>query len=175
MFTSPIKREIRTFHVVVVRRRKRNVLKTCAARAKLFFFCRSRCRCRRPCLSSLIPNCKLIEAFLGPVYMEQSCNLVCPSYPPHLPSTHPWTSQLFFISFQNLAKRLHEEHKVCWAKRVGHPFFNVRVTLLARPTFLHIDTLACPVNNITTNNTNNDNTNNNNDNNNSVIYSRQYL
>ena len=95
MLTSPMKREIRTLHVVVVQPHKRNVLNKCAARAKLLFcgatpFCRSRCRRRRPCLIFLIPNCKLIDASLGPVYMEKSCpgylevSLVCSSYPPPL-------------------------------------------------------------------------------------------
>ena len=62
VFTSSIKRETRRFHVVVVQQRQRNVQKKRDARVKLlfslskpnaFFFCRSRCRPRRRCLSSL--------------------------------------------------------------------------------------------------------------------------
>ena len=51
-----------------------------------------------------------------------------------------------FISLQNLANRLHEKQKVGSAGRVirlaGSPFFDGRVTLLAGPAFLHINTLA---------------------------------
>ena len=63
MFPSSTKREMRHFHVVVVQRRQRNVQKKRDARAKLlfcqskpiaFFFCRSRCRRCRRCLSSLM-------------------------------------------------------------------------------------------------------------------------
>ena len=61
MFPSSTKREFRHFHVVVGQRRQRNVQKKRDARAKLLFcFCRSRCRPRRRCLSSLfylkVPN-----------------------------------------------------------------------------------------------------------------------
>ena len=63
MSTSSTKREIRQFHVVVVQRRQRNVQKSvmyvqsCCQFAYLtycFFFCHSRCRCRRRrrCLGS---------------------------------------------------------------------------------------------------------------------------
>ena len=52
------------------------------------------------------------------------------------------------LPLQNLANRLHEKQKVGSAGRVtclaGTPFFNGRVTLLARLTFLHINTLARP-------------------------------
>ena len=62
VFLSSTKREIRHFHVVVVQRRLRNVPKRRDARAKLLFcqfrpigfFCHSRCRRRRRCLSSLL-------------------------------------------------------------------------------------------------------------------------
>ena len=61
MFPSLTKREIRHFHVVVVQRRLRNVQNKvmhvqsyCFANLNLFPFCRSRCRRRRRCLSSLI-------------------------------------------------------------------------------------------------------------------------
>ena len=55
------KREIRYFHVVVVQRRQRNVQKSvmhvqscCFANLNLLLFCRSHCRRRRRCLSSLM-------------------------------------------------------------------------------------------------------------------------
>ena len=58
---SSTKREIRTFHVVIVQRRQRNVQKRvmhvhccCFANLNLLLFCRSRSRRRRRCLSSLI-------------------------------------------------------------------------------------------------------------------------
>ena len=53
------KREIRKFHVAVVQRRQRKVrtrvlhVQSCFAYLNLIFFCCSRCRCRRRCLSSL--------------------------------------------------------------------------------------------------------------------------
>ena len=53
-----------------------------------------------------------------------------------------------YISLQNLVNRLHEKQKVGSAGRVtslaGSHFFYGRVTLLAGPTFLHINTLARP-------------------------------
>ena len=61
MFPSSTEGEIRHFHVVVVQRRLRNVQKSvmhvqgcCFANIKLLLFCRSRCRRRRRCFSSLI-------------------------------------------------------------------------------------------------------------------------
>ena len=61
VFTSSIKRETRRFHDVVVQQRQRNVQKSvmhvqscCFANLNLFLFCRSRCRPRRRCLSSLM-------------------------------------------------------------------------------------------------------------------------
>ena len=61
VFPSSTKHEIRHFHVVVVQRRLRNVQKSlihvqtcCFANLNLLLFCRSRCRRRRRCLSSLI-------------------------------------------------------------------------------------------------------------------------
>ena len=63
MFTSPAKREISRFHVVVVQRRQRNVQKVCCTCRVLVlpikfncFFCRSRCyrRRRRGCLTSVL-------------------------------------------------------------------------------------------------------------------------
>ena len=61
VFTASSKREIRHFHVVVLQRRQRNVQKSvmpmqscCFANLNLLLFCRSRCRRRRRCLSSLL-------------------------------------------------------------------------------------------------------------------------
>ena len=59
MSTFSTKREIRKFHVAVVQRRQRKVrtrvlhVQSCFAYLTLIFFCRSRCRRRRRCLSSL--------------------------------------------------------------------------------------------------------------------------
>ena len=60
-FMSSTKREIRTFHVVIVQRRQRNVQKRvmhvqccCFANLNILLFCRSRSRRSRRCLSSLI-------------------------------------------------------------------------------------------------------------------------
>ena len=60
VFPSSTKREIRQFHVVVVQRRQRNVQKSvmhvqscCFACLNLLLFCRSCCRRRRRCLSSM--------------------------------------------------------------------------------------------------------------------------
>ena len=61
LFPSPTKREIGLFHVLVVQRRLRNVQKSVMhvqscyfANLNLFGFCRSHCRLRRRCLSSLL-------------------------------------------------------------------------------------------------------------------------
>ena len=63
MFPSSTKREFRHFHVVVVQRRQRNVSKSvmhvqscCFPNLNLLLFCRSRCRRRRRCLSSLVAS-----------------------------------------------------------------------------------------------------------------------
>ena len=68
-------------------------------------------------------------------------SLACPSYP-------AGRANFSYISLHNLANRLHEKQKVGSAGRVtrlaGSPFFDGRVTLLAGPTFLHINTLARP-------------------------------
>ena len=60
MYTPSTKREIRHFNVVVVKQRQRNVQKSmihvqscCFASLILSLVCRSRCRRRRRCLSSL--------------------------------------------------------------------------------------------------------------------------
>ena len=56
------------------------------------------------------------------------------------------TANFSYISLQNAANRLYEKTKVGSARRVTRldesPFFDGRVTLLAGPTFLHINTLA---------------------------------
>ena len=63
MFTSPAKREIRRFHVVVVQRRQRNVQtsvlqvqSSCFPNLIQLFFCRSHCHrhLRRGCLTSVL-------------------------------------------------------------------------------------------------------------------------
>ena len=60
--------------------------------------------------------------------------------------SYPGQANFSYIFLQNLANRLHEKQKVGSARRVtclaGSPFFDGRVTLLAGPTFLHINTLA---------------------------------
>ena len=60
--------------------------------------------------------------------------------------SYPGRANFSYISLQNLANRLHEKQKVGSARRVtrlaGLPFCDGRVTLLAGPTFLHINTLA---------------------------------
>ena len=70
-FTSSAKRANRKYHVVVVQRRQRNVLKKRDARAKLLFylllfssFCLSPCRRRRRCLSSLTVFCRMQIAMI---------------------------------------------------------------------------------------------------------------
>ena len=70
-FTSSAKRENRKYHVVVVQRRQRNVLKKRDARAKLLFylslfssFCLSPCRRRRCCSSSLTVFCRMQIAMI---------------------------------------------------------------------------------------------------------------
>ena len=65
---------------------------------------------------------------------------------PAFPS-YPGRANFSYISFQNLPNRLYEKQKVGSARRVrahlaGSPFCDGRVTLLAGPTFLHINTLA---------------------------------
>ena len=67
----------------------------------------------------------------------------------HLPTQGILGKPTFhYISLQNLANRLHEKQKVGLARRVTHlarsPFFDSRVTLLARPNILHVNTLAHP-------------------------------
>ena len=79
---------------------------------------------------------------LGPVYMEKLSRVEgSPAYP-----SYPGRANFSYISLQNLANRLHEKQKVGSARRVtrlaGSPFCDGRVTLLAGPTFLHINTLA---------------------------------
>ena len=75
--------------------------------------------------------------------MDKSCpgsegSLAYPSYP-------AGRANFSYISLQSLANRLHEKQKVGSAGRVTHlagsPLFDGRVTLLAGPTFLHINTV----------------------------------
>ena len=66
-----------------------------------------------------------------------------PSYP-----SYPGRANFSYISLQNFTNRLHEKQKADSAGRVtrlaGSPSFNGTVTVLAGPTFLHINTLARP-------------------------------
>ena len=66
VFTFSTKREIRHFHVVVVQWGQRNGQKRvmheqscCFANLNVLFFCRSRWRRRRRCLSSLFAQCRV--------------------------------------------------------------------------------------------------------------------
>ena len=67
-------------------------------------------------------------------------SLAYPSYPGRANFSH--------LSLQNLANRLNEKQKVGSAGRVTHlaesPFFDGKVTLLAGPTFLHINSFVRP-------------------------------
>ena len=64
-----------------------------------------------------------------------------PAYPSYL-----GRANFSYISLQNLANRLYEKQKIGSARRVtrlaGSSFCDGRVTLLAGPTFLHINTLV---------------------------------
>ena len=64
-----------------------------------------------------------------------------PAYP-----SYAGRANFSYIYVQNLANRLHEKQKVGSARRetdlAGLPFCDGRVTLLAGPTFRHINTLA---------------------------------
>ena len=68
VFPPSTKREIRHFHVVVVQRRQKNLQKSvmhvqsCFANIILLLVCRSRCRRRRRCLSSLIGTLRSDDA-----------------------------------------------------------------------------------------------------------------
>ena len=76
VFPSSTKREFRYFHAVLVQRRQRNVQKSvmhvqscCFANLNLLLFCRSCCRRRRRCLSSLMremPTGKVLILLLQP-------------------------------------------------------------------------------------------------------------
>ena len=63
-------------------------------------------------------------------------------------SSHPERANVSYIHLQNVANRLHKKQNVDSATRVKRldrsPFFDGRVTLLAGPTFLHMNTLARP-------------------------------
>ena len=62
--------------------------------------------------------------------------------------SYPGRANFSYISLQNLANGLHEKQKVGSARRVtrlaGSPFCDGRVTLLAGPTFPHINTFGSP-------------------------------
>ena len=86
--------------------------------------------------------CGMIALFRPRLYGEKLSRVEgSPAYP-----SYPGRANLSYISLQNLANRLHEKQKVGSARRVtrlaGSPFCDGRVTLLAGPTFLHINTLA---------------------------------
>ena len=73
VWPSSTKHEIMQFHVVVVQWRLRNVQKSvmhvqscCFVNLNLFFFCRSRCRRRRRCLSSIMFNLTYLLLFKPP-------------------------------------------------------------------------------------------------------------
>ena len=55
---------------------------------------------------------------------------------------------LWFKGLKNVANRVIVKKKVCLARRMtrlaGSPFCEGRVTLLADPTFMHVNTLARP-------------------------------
>ena len=61
-----------------------------------------------------------------------------PSYP-----SYPGQANFSYISLQNLTNRLHEKQKVGSARGMtglaGSPSFDGRMTLLAEPTFPHIN------------------------------------
>ena len=97
-------------------------------------------------LKKIIPNKAsfviYIEALRPRLYGEKLSRVEgSPAYP-----SYPGRANFSYISLQNLANRLHEKQKVGSARRVtrlaGLPFCDGRVTLLAGPTFLHINTLA---------------------------------
>ena len=80
---------------------------------------------------------------LGSVYIEEKLSLVegllvYPSYNGH--------ANFSYISLQNLTNRLHQKQNVGSARRMTHlarsPFLIGTFTLLAGPTFHHINTLA---------------------------------
>ena len=94
MLTFSIEREIRKFHVVFVLWRQRNVQKStvhvqscCFANLNLLLFCRSCCRCRGRCLSSLLPNLGyFIFEIIDLIDVICTCHCLTPLY---LRSTKP--------------------------------------------------------------------------------------
>ena len=66
-----------------------------------------------------------------------SCVYESLAYPSYI---YPRQANFSYISLQNLVNRLHAGRVTCLA---GSPFFDGRVTLLAGPTFLHMNTFAC--------------------------------
>ena len=74
-------REQRHFHVEIAQRRLRNVQKSvmhvrscCFADLNLLFFCRSRCRRRRRCLSSLLSH-SVLQHNTRKIYFEEYVRL----------------------------------------------------------------------------------------------------
>ena len=74
-------REQRHFHVEIAQRRLRNVQKSvmhvqscCFASLNLLFFCRSRCRRRRRCLSSLLSH-SVLQHNTRKIYFEEYVRL----------------------------------------------------------------------------------------------------
>ena len=100
--------------------------------------------CYQVSISSLSPKRALIiSKILRPCLYGEKLSRVEGSlaYP-----SYPGRANFSYISLQNLVNRLHEKQKVGSSGRMtclaGSPFFDGRVTLLAGPTFLHINTLA---------------------------------
>ena len=80
-------REQRHFHVEIAQRRLRNVQKSvmhvqscCFANLNLLFFCRSRCRRRRRCLSSLMSHIVYFNTTLVK-YILNNMFVLMPDYP----------------------------------------------------------------------------------------------
>ena len=101
MFTSCIKRETRKFHVVVVQCSSVMLVQSCCF-ANLTLFCRSRCRRRRRCLSSLIAshrqtkqNRRLWAQFVVVGSLPRSERFFFPGY-----CGFPLSSQTNIINFQ---------------------------------------------------------------------------
>ena len=118
MFPSSTKREIRHFHVVVVQWRQRNVQKSvmhvqscCFANLNLLLFCRSRCRHRRRCLSSLIDKTERRISFSRLMYelvlsFSSALSLLCCDHSKEtsLIALSPWHCLLQFCSQHQIWK-----------------------------------------------------------------------
>ena len=122
MFTYSIKQacEIRKFHVLVEQRPLRNVQKSvmhvqscCFANLNLLLFCRSRCRRRRRCLSSLL---LWSENFATMVTWRHTSPLNLTTKGHHSPTQHDGT----WAKILNLSPERDEEHPRNF--HVGFPF-----------------------------------------------------